>query len=467
MARQMSVKEYIGARYIPVFYDDGEGGANWDINDKYEPLTIVTYNGNSYTSRQYVPEGTQITNTRYWLQTGNWNSQIEAYRQEVLQFSDDIDAAQAAANAAQTAADAAQSTANSADAKADQAGDDIDAIEIQIRNLVRDCSDLKKYEDGVLLGFGDSILYGRGCDTPATESPLAVMGQFLSMTTRNYSVNHGAFTRTSESGYRIRDQINQAITDGNNNVFNNYEVRLVILEGGVNDATDNAATSDVVAAVQSCIDGIRTAWPNAKILVLPVLQGIMGFSFYDTNRGSVYLSICEACRSKAVDYAKWGFAWGIGRMSWAWDQLHPNVAGSAGYAYAALLKLTGSEYQYNIRRYSFTTGAVEPVAAGSFFEYTMNGFCYLGGTLRITSELAGNASILRLDAAFVNQQAGSLPIVAYKHGAQGGWSLAPLTIKTELTDFANNTSNVLLRTTETLEEGATLWIPPTVYMMGA
>lgn len=82
----MAIREYIGARYVPKFYDDGQGGAEWTNTVEYEPLTIVQYQGNSYTSRQYVPVGIAITNTDYWLLTGNWQSQVEQYRQEVYAF---------------------------------------------------------------------------------------------------------------------------------------------------------------------------------------------------------------------------------------------------------------------------------------------------------------------------------------------------------------------------------------------
>lgn len=75
----MSVREYIGARYVPVFADPIE----WDSTRTYEPLTIVMYQGNSYTSRQAVPANIPIDNTTYWALTSNYNAQVEQYRQEV------------------------------------------------------------------------------------------------------------------------------------------------------------------------------------------------------------------------------------------------------------------------------------------------------------------------------------------------------------------------------------------------
>lgn len=76
----MSVREYIGARYVPLFM-----GA-WDGTATYEPLSVVEYQGNSYTSRQYVPANIPITDEAYWAVSGNYNAQVEYYRQEVERF---------------------------------------------------------------------------------------------------------------------------------------------------------------------------------------------------------------------------------------------------------------------------------------------------------------------------------------------------------------------------------------------
>lgn len=80
----MTVREYIGARYVPIFMGE------WDNTVTYEPLSIVTYQGNSYTSRQAVPTGIAITNETFWTLTGNYNAQVEAYRAEVQTFNERI-----------------------------------------------------------------------------------------------------------------------------------------------------------------------------------------------------------------------------------------------------------------------------------------------------------------------------------------------------------------------------------------
>lgn len=63
---------YIGARYVPVFAGD------WDQTREYEALTVVQYQGDSYTSKMYVPVGIAINNTMYWIKSANFNQQVAA-----------------------------------------------------------------------------------------------------------------------------------------------------------------------------------------------------------------------------------------------------------------------------------------------------------------------------------------------------------------------------------------------------
>lgn len=74
----MATRQYIGARYVPKFANP----IQWNINNSYEALTIVSALNNSYTSKKPVPPGVQITDEEYWAVTGNYNAQIEEYRQE-------------------------------------------------------------------------------------------------------------------------------------------------------------------------------------------------------------------------------------------------------------------------------------------------------------------------------------------------------------------------------------------------
>lgn len=78
---------YIGARYVPKIVGE------WSADVAYEPLTVVLYQGTSYTSITYVPKGIiPSENTQqYWALTGNYNAQVEMYRQEVYKLQQDVD----------------------------------------------------------------------------------------------------------------------------------------------------------------------------------------------------------------------------------------------------------------------------------------------------------------------------------------------------------------------------------------
>ena len=96
--RVVGTRQYIGARYVPLFGRKDEDTIEWDNTAPYEPLTIVLYQGNSYTSRQFVPVGVEITNDEFWAITGNYNAQVELYRRETAAVREIAEAAQSDIN---------------------------------------------------------------------------------------------------------------------------------------------------------------------------------------------------------------------------------------------------------------------------------------------------------------------------------------------------------------------------------
>ena len=109
----MSVTQYVGARYVPMFSEP----IDWDITKAYSPLTIVYHQGNSYTSKQSVPTGTDINNETYWALTGNYNAQIEQYRAEVAAYDARITSAKNEADTAKNEADTATASNKTQDAQ--------------------------------------------------------------------------------------------------------------------------------------------------------------------------------------------------------------------------------------------------------------------------------------------------------------------------------------------------------------
>lgn len=77
MSNGLINRQYVGARYVPKIMGE------WNKALQYEALSIVTYMGNSFTSKVPVPANVDITNGDYWVNTGNYNAQITEYKQKV------------------------------------------------------------------------------------------------------------------------------------------------------------------------------------------------------------------------------------------------------------------------------------------------------------------------------------------------------------------------------------------------
>lgn len=84
----MAVRQYIGNRYVPIIYGE------WTNTVAYEPLTIVTHEGNGYTSKQNVPVGVDISNTNYWVLTTNYDSNFQKLVTDVSKLQVDMGQAQ-------------------------------------------------------------------------------------------------------------------------------------------------------------------------------------------------------------------------------------------------------------------------------------------------------------------------------------------------------------------------------------
>ena len=85
-------RQYIGARYVPLFFENPRGGNDWLSGYQYDALTIVTYLNQSYTSKKVVPAtvGNPKDNPEYWVMTANYNAQVEQYRKDTEKAIGDV-----------------------------------------------------------------------------------------------------------------------------------------------------------------------------------------------------------------------------------------------------------------------------------------------------------------------------------------------------------------------------------------
>lgn len=239
----MSIREYIGARYVPIFGRKGEDSIQWDNSSSYEPLTVVMYQGASYTSRQFVPAGIPITNAQYWALTGNYNAQVEAYRQEVQTFdgriTENANAISENANAiSEETAARTQAISEEATART-QAIDDLEEI-VEAKNE--------------LIYIGDS--WGAR-NSGVLPNALA---NFLNCKLHNYAVSSMGFIQ-GENNFSV--QADRAIADTS---VKSECVKYIAIVGGSNDFShgiDNDST--LAVAINSIVNKLKAKFKKAEI----------------------------------------------------------------------------------------------------------------------------------------------------------------------------------------------------------
>lgn len=295
--------QYIGARYVPIFGRKGEASIEWDKTGTYEPLTIVLYQGNSFTSRQFVPVGIEITNQEFWANTGNYNAQIEQYRKDVADVNDKI------------------STANANISKINtQIGEinaQIDEIETEIR-------------DGIYLCLGDSwVAEGTIADNIAKQKNLKLI---------NKAVSGASFTTFTSYIKTIAEEINEAVSS----ISDASLVKLVTLVAGVNDVSHHSEInqSAINSAVTQALISIRNNFPNAQIVFAadaPYSTDFLSLSHY-------YYAVDQLQRISYYQKVRFVNLYGMFNNSsyYKEDNLHPNIA---GYGLVASMLLGGSNKQ--------------------------------------------------------------------------------------------------------------------------
>lgn len=328
----MSVTQYIGARYVPIFADPIE----WNDTRQYEPLTIVQYKGASYTSKQAVPLGIPITDTAFWALTGNYNAQVEQYRQEVRTFDGRITEAQEIAEEAQDgleaeiqnriAADVALSEAIAAEAQAREEAIQAEAqaraaSEEALENSILSTAELR-FKHKKIVCIGDSFTKGNQTTNYWPHFVNTVYGA----TTYNFGKPGQGFV--NNAGGVFYDQLTAAI---NSSEFDNEDITDVIIIGGYNDYA--ASGSDLDNAVASIVRDAKSAFTNATIYMGAMLCGVyplnyaIGGATNDQYR-SRYISRMEyQAKSNGAIILPRPWTWLKGEMSWAVDNVHVNDAG--------------------------------------------------------------------------------------------------------------------------------------------
>lgn len=351
-------RQYIGARYVPKFFSDEHGDPTWRDTIPYEALTIVTYLGNSYTSKKPVPIGKQITDTEYWVLTGNYVGQIEQYRQETAEVAETI-----ASN--------------------------------QI------------FRSKYAIFIGDSYTGAASLGEHIGERYSTQVCSRLGLIEKNYAVG-GCGYITGTDNYSV--QLERALTELSSDE-DRKAVKYVFVMGSRND--HEAQHSALFTACRDLYRSINTNFPNAKLVVAPMLWDY--HYLMDEAVKNIEIINNALVYAKNLIYIENSYTWFIGRLSevlyqnganvhWtvfghyrAADLVINAINGGEAYKPLGLLNLTpnitniktiSSQFRTKVigdkifAKGQFTVSTSDVTSGTTLFTITLNGEdindCYLG-----------------------------------------------------------------------------------------
>lgn len=384
------VRQYIGARYVPVFANPLE----WTDTRGYEPLTIVTHQGNSYTSMQSVPTGIDIANTDYWALTGNYNAQIDAYRAEVQAFDQRIaDNAEAAADAlAEVAAEtAARKAAITAEATARASADE--ELANRINEAVEKVPYLTNERGRSAVFIGDSFM------APSTSYPQKLayfVCQLTGWDMYNYAVGGTGWVDAGGVGMTFQNQLDKAAQEISIPTSN---VDYVIIGGGFNDWNESPQLTynQLYSAALATLQKAAALFPNAKIVCIPMMFRNWGV---DAHMHNLYSAICSGlcAANKPFQLITDAYMWQLAFKNV--DGVHPTVELYKIMAQYVVSKVFGGDVKVD-RLYTLP-----------FNNANVNGtltFMNMGG---VVSCSIGNISVTNMAAGSSVQIASKVPLFA-------------------------------------------------------
>lgn len=208
------METYVGHRYVPKIM------GVWNKLLTYENLSIVTYDNSSYTSKTIVPVGFDISNEKYWIKTGDYNAQVEEFKNDFT------------AQLAQTKTYLNDLGINvkTLGAKGDGVTDDTVFIQMAIDKAIQAGGGTVYFPAGVYVIQPTSVPTEGGALTITGDS-ISLIGESVGNTKLLYKALNGEEPTDSENltgAIYLKSPTNTGI--------HNFEMRNIEIDGNVTDA---------------------------------------------------------------------------------------------------------------------------------------------------------------------------------------------------------------------------------------
>ena len=301
MSNGLINRQYVGARYVPKIMSE------WNKALQYEALSVVTYMGNSFTSKVPVPANVDITNTDYWVNTGNYNAQVEQYRKETEDVANDL------ANYKNSFKTFALYFGNSYSRGVGSTNNK------GLYELTKDIYDESKLYSGDGTGFVD---YGEH----ANDTFLTHLNDAINDT----SYNHNKVTHI--------------------NIIGAWgESREIAKEGAITGSTK------IAIAIQTFMQLVKTHFPNCRevnyawcetrYFYMQTLYGINNSARSEWMVNSIMSKVCEQQGMNYLGWCSWN--WNFSKLYVSNDNYHPNDSGYNNIGNCLRNKLLGKAVTYS------------------------------------------------------------------------------------------------------------------------
>lgn len=259
MSNGLINRQYVGARYVPKIMGE------WDKALQYEALSIVTYKGSSFTSKIPVPNNIEITNEKYWINTGNYNEQVTEYENNVRLYKTETDNAIKNLNTELTNTDTAFN---------------------DYKNTTNNTLDLLKSHDAIIISDSYGVTSVVGNNTWVKALKNAIVNRYNSTV---YTSTHGSrgFVPNNLVPESFLDSLKEF--DDLSNTQKN-KIKYIIVCGGANDA--KLATDNIIGNMEIFMNYVKANYPNATCYVGMIAYTSFASNIYD-NALPAYKSISK------------------------------------------------------------------------------------------------------------------------------------------------------------------------------
>ena len=176
-----------------------------------------------------------------------------------------------------------------------------------------------QYNSGYMVTFGDSYA---DSTTAQNTWPYWLHQYIPTLTLKNYAVSGAGFNVDTRT---FINQINSANTDS---TLDKSKVKLAVLAGGRNDILNY---NDARTKIQECVKRMITIFPNARILIAPMLYdaGYIDANGRDKLAGLTNGAEAITTHTPNTETLKFAYLWLKGETnSIGSDKIHPNQLGA-------------------------------------------------------------------------------------------------------------------------------------------